>query len=191
MEMTMSEAVPVKDRWGETARRAAVEAKWLRTLAITLFIVALIMILVDLAAARPIRDLFTGQNAEGFSLGAAVRSIGPQLIRLGPAIALAWALWEAQAYLKRVEAGEVWAASTMKLIERVGECLIVATVLAVFVSPTLDHWVTDTKGGVGLHLESTDIVLGGLGIILVSIAKVLGDMLKTAGDLKADSDAIV
>ncbi len=180
----------MNDIWTATAQRAAAEAKWLRPLAITLFVIGLVMIVKGLAVsgAACAEDLMT--DGRRFSVACALRELGAKLIYAGPAIALLWALWDAQVYLKRLEQGEVFAPATMKLFARVGDSLIVAAVFTAIVSPTLIEW-TAGRGGFEFNLEPLPLTLFGLGVVLTAISRVLGDVLATAEAARADSDAIV
>ena len=180
----------MEDVWTTTARRAAAEAKWLRPVIITLFVIGLMMILKGLVVTGDScgEEVLAGEK--GFSWHCALREIGAKLIAAGPAIALLWALWETQAYLKRLENGEVWAPATMKLFERIGESLIVAAVWAALITPTLAIWVRH-ESGFELDLEPQTVTLAGLGVALTAIARVLGEVLAAAAAVKADSDAIV
>lgn len=178
------------DLWTATAQRAAAEARWLRPLILTLFVIGLISVLRHLVI---LRDACSGAVLAGekaFTLACALHELGLQLIAAGPALALLWALYETQAYLKRLEDGDVFAPSTMKLFARIGEALIMAAAWAVVIAPTLSQWVAG-HGGFDWQLDAKSITLGGLGIALVTIARVLGEVLASAEAAKADSDAVV
>lgn len=178
------------DIWTATAQRAAAEARWLRPLALTLFAIGVVMTAKEVAVIEHACVDETIGAARRFSLACAGREVGAKLVHAGPAIALLWALWEAQAYLKRMESGEVWAPSTMAMFGRIGECLLAAAVLLAVVTPTLTLWIAG-DGGLRWNLDPLTLTLGGLGIILIAIARVLGDVLETAAAAKADSDAII
>ena len=97
------------DAWTATAEKAAERARTLRPIAITLFAIGMAMIANDVVPVS--RECF-GVLVDGqrqFSALCVLQEVGPRLILAGPAIALVWALWEAQSYLKRVEDGAVWA----------------------------------------------------------------------------------
>jgi len=180
----------MSDIWTATAQRAAAEARWLRPLALTLFVMGLLMTLQGMAGSGDACVVDMAENGRRFSVACALREIGAGLVQAGPALALLWALWEAQAYLKRMESGEAWAPSTMKLFGRIGDCLLAAAIWMGVVTPTLSLWIAG-RGGFEWNLDATILTLGGLGIVLTAIARVLGDMLSTAEAAKADSDAIV
>lgn len=178
------------DIWTATAQRAAAEARWLRPMALTLFVIGLVATLPDLAVSRGACSADMMENVRRFSISCALREVGAALVQAGPTLALLWALWETQAYLKRMEAGDVWAPSTMTLFGRIGDCLLAAAIWAGVVTPTLSLWIAG-RGGVDWNLEPMTLTLGGLGVVLTAIARVLGDMLATAEAAKADHDAIV
>lgn len=180
----------MNDIWTSTAQRAAAEARWLRPLALTLFVIGLATTLPNVILSGDACVVGMTEGDRRFSISCALHGIGVALVHAGPTLALLWALWEAQAYLKRMEAGDVWAPSTMKLFGRIGDCLLAAAVWAGVVTPTLLLW-TAGSGGFDWNLEPMTLTLGGLGIVLTAIARVLGDMLATAKATKADNDAIV
>lgn len=178
------------DAWTATAEKAAEKARTLRPIAITLFAIGMAMIANDVVPAS--RECF-GVLVDGqkqFSVRCVLQEVGPRLILAGPAIALVWALWEAQSYLKRVEDGAVWAPATMKLFGRIGECLIAAAVWSSLFAPTLTAWVNE-RGPLAWQLDAPVVTLAGLGIVLIAIARVLGDVLAAAGQVKSDNDGIV
>lgn len=179
------------DAWTATAEKAAERARTLRPIAITLFAIGMAMIANDVVpVSRECFDvLIDGQRQ--FSALCVLQEVGPRLILAGPAIALVWALWEAQSYLKRVEDGAVWAPATMKLFGRIGECLIAAAVWSALFAPTLTAWVNERGGPLAWQLDAPIVTLAGLGIILIAIARVLGDVLTVAGQVKSDNDEIV
>lgn len=180
----------MNDLWTATAQRAASEAKWLRPVVITLFVIGLIMIVKGVVVTGDACGAEVLAGEQRFSIECALREVGAKLVYAGPAIALLWALWETQVYLKRLEAGEVWAPATMKLFERIGEALIIAAVWAAIITPTLALWIQH-EGGVQLDLEPQTVTLAGLGVALTAIARVLGEVLTAAAAAKADSDAIL
>lgn len=180
----------MEDVWTTTARRAAAEAKWLRPVILTLFAVGLVMIVKGLVVSGESCGAEVLAGEKSFSWHCALRELGAKLVDAGPAIALLWALWETQTYLKRLEDGEVWAPATMKLFERIGESLIIAAVWAALIAPTLALWIR-RESGFGLDLEPQTVTLAGLGVALTAIARVLGEVLSAAAAVKADSDAIV
>jgi hypothetical protein len=177
------------DPWTETATRAADEAEKLRPIAYGLFIVASIMIASEYLFLPIWAQV---QQTPTPSFLDAIRSVLKQSINAGAAISLTWALWEAQCYLKRLEQGQVWAISTIKFLERIGECLILAAIWTTLVAPNLHLW-TATPGGGGFdwQLESQSLILFGFGLLLDMIARVMGSVLQTANDLKTDNDGIV
>jgi Protein of unknown function (DUF2975) len=173
------------DPWTQTETRAAKEAEKLRPIAYGLFIIASITIAINylfqlwaLSQQTPVLSFFN-----------ALRNILRPLINAGGAISLTWALWEAQLYLKRLEQGKVWAISTIKFLERIGECLIVAAVWSGVIAPTLHVWAVK-HDGFDWQLESS-LILFVFGLLLDMIARVIGSVIQTANDLKTDNDGIV
>ena len=160
-------------------------------MAIGLFAVSLLMIAHEAAAVQTKCALSMIEEHGRFSLACGVSEWGRKLLVVAPALSLTWALFEVQAYLKRIEDGAVWAPSTMKLLGRIGECLITTAVLSSVVLPTVSLWINDGHGGFDWHLEAETLALGGLGIALEVIARVLGDVLQAAATIKADHDEIV
>jgi Protein of unknown function (DUF2975) len=175
------------DSWTKTETRAAKEAEKLHPIAYGLFIIASITIATEYLF-QPIWA--QSQQTPIPSFFDALRNILKQSINAGAAISLTWALWEAQQYLKRLKQGQVWAISTIKFLERIGECLIVSAVWSIAIAPTLHVWVI-RHGGFDWQLESQSLILFGFGLLLDMIARVMGSVLQTAFELKTDNDGIV
>jgi Protein of unknown function (DUF2975) len=175
------------DLWKQTETRAATEAQKLRPIAYGLFIIASVTIASEYLFLPIWAQV---QQTPTPSFLDAIRSILKQSINAGVTISLTWALWEAQLYLKRLEQGQVWTISTIKFLERIGECLIVSAVWSVVIAPTLHVWVI-THGGFDWQLESQSLILFGFGLLLDMIARVMGSVLQTANELKTDNDGIV
>lgn len=179
----------MRGSWDETAARAAEQARSLRPLALVLFAAGMAMIAAEVAVVG-YDCVVPADGPRGVSTLCVIRSIGSRLVLAGPAIALVWALWEAQAYLKRLEDGAVWAPQTMRLFERIGECLTAAAAWSAVIAPTLSAWI-DERATFDWHLDASIVTLAGLGTVLIAISRVLGDVLETAGRLKSDADEIV
>jgi Protein of unknown function (DUF2975) len=175
------------DLWTQTETRAAEEAKKLRPIAQVLFVGALSLITSEYFV-QPSWDQLRQAPVPSFL--EAINQILKLWINAGAAISLAWALWEAQLYLKRLEQGKIWAISTIKFLERIGECLIVSAVWTTLIAPTLQFWAA-MRGGFDWQLDAQSLILFGLGLLLAVIARVFGSVLQTANELKTENDGIV
>ena len=175
------------DSWTQTETRAAKEAEKLRPIAYGLFVIGSILIATE-HLFYPIWAQLQQTPLPSFSQ--AIHNILKKSINAGAAISLTWALWEAQQYLGRLEQGKVWAISTIKFLEGIAECLIVAAVWTTLIAPTLQVWVA-RRGGFDWQLESQSLILFGFGLLLDVIARVIGSVLQTANELKTDNDGIV
>ena len=179
MKLTTSDSV-----WAATSQHAGEKAKALRPLALTLFIVALAMIGAKHLVGPVIGAIKGGGGFAWWQI------INVALVDAAPALALSWGLLEMYRYLGRVEAGQVWAADSMIILARAGDCLWAAAVwLAVF-GPTLHTWIK-MDGRFDVQIDATVVALAGLGILLSATARMLGRVLAAAAAIKADSDAIV
>ncbi len=176
------------DPWTETATRAAAEAKYLRPIAQALLILAILMIVSQYFAQPAWEEI---RRAPTPSFLDALNQWLLKIINAGSAVALTWALWETQGYLKKLKQGAIWSVSTMQFFGRIGECLIASAVWATLISPTITGWATEFRGGFQWHLESQSLVLLGLGLLMSLLARVIGTAFQTANDLKADHDGII
>jgi Protein of unknown function (DUF2975) len=165
--------------WTLTATWAAEKAKTLRPISEVLLVVALLLISFEYFV-QPIWAQLN--NAPQPSWWQVLNQCLRQLAGAGAAIALVWALWETRSYLHRLEKGAVWSVSTITFLERIGECLIVSAIWEI--------WI-DGRGGFKLQLESSSMVLFGLGLLMTLIAQVFARTLKTANQLKTENEEIV
>ncbi|MBL8549097.1 MAG: DUF2975 domain-containing protein [Hyphomonadaceae bacterium] len=171
--------------WQEAVVRAAAEASRLQPLAGFLLLAAALLI-VGQYVLGPMADAFNSHDSDDW--GHVLRSV----IEAAPAVALAWALWETRRYLARLARGDVWGPATTQLLGRVGDSLLYAAALSVFVVPNLQSW-TDGGfgGGFSFNLEAQDLVLAGLGLLLSLIGRVVRNVVEVAATLKAENDQIV
>lgn len=181
------------DPLATAAASAAAEAKRLRPWVFGLFVLAIVLIVSAIASdgISSTAHLREARAAgEPFEWRDALHAILRQVLMAAPAFALATALWYAQDYLKRLEKGELWTVSTSALVKEIGGSLVTASVLSVAVVPTALGWV---EGGNAFRtdLESGFVVLGGLGLALIVIGRVLHDAIVAAGSLKSEHDQIV
>ena len=174
--------------WQQTAARAAAEARWLGLVATVLFAIATLLIATEYFVL-PVWKIIN--NPPLPSASQALRQILFPWVYAGTAISLTWALWEARLYLRRLEQGEFWVASTMAFWERIGECLLVGGIWTVLVAPTVHMWVSGRHGGFDSNPNAASLVLLGLGLFLTVMARVLSQVLSTAEGLKADNDLVV
>jgi Protein of unknown function (DUF2975) len=175
-----------KDKWEDAVIRAAAEASRLQPLA-TALLVGAILVLVGGGIMDPI--VFNARDA-GYSSSEAFQEVARNLLEASPAIALIWGLAETRSYLGRLARGEVWGPATMTMLGRVGDALLSAAVLAIFVAPTLAEWV---HGSVGAHVDwdAGYLALAGLGLLLTLISRVVRNVVEVAAALKAENDEIV
>jgi hypothetical protein len=173
-------------QWEDAVIRAAAEASRLQPLA-TALLVASVLVLAGSGIAEPI---VFGAREGDYSMAEGVREALRNLLRASPAIALIWGLVETRGYLGRIARGEVWGPATMQLLGRVGDALVAAAVLALFISPTIEHWV---DGSIDMRAEwdAGYLALAGLGLLLTLIARVVRNVVDVATALKRESDEIV
>lgn len=175
-----------KQKWEDAVVRAAAEASRLEPLATALLVGAILV----LAGNGILEPLFFGRGDEGPPLSEMLHMSGRNLLEASPAIALIWGLAETRSYLGRLAKGEVWGPATMQMLGRVGDALLSASVLAIFIAPTLMDWI---EGSVGLRTDwdAGYIALAGLGLLLTLISRVVRNVVEVAAALKAENDEIV
>ncbi len=105
-------------------------------------------------------------------------------------IALGWGLWSANAYLRRVENGELWSADALAIFARIGDALWATAGWLIVFAPTLKGWIA-MEHRLVVDVEPLSLALAGLGVALSAIARVFGHALRAAADLKAENEAIV
>ena len=173
-------------QWEDAVIRAAAEASRLQPLA-TALLVASLLVLAGSGIMEPI--VFGARDPE-YSTADGIREALRNLLRASPAIALIWGLLETRVYLGRLARGEVWGPATMQLLGRVGDALVAAVVLAMFVAPTLEQWV---EGDIGMRADwdAGYLALAGLGLLLTLISRVVRNVVEVATALKRESDEIV
>lgn len=173
-------------QWEDAVIRAAAEASRLQPLATALLVASLLV----LAGSGIVEPIWFGAREEGYSTTEAIQEALDNLLRASPAIALIWGLVETRGYLGRLARGEVWGPATMQLLGRVGDALVAAAVLAMFISPTLQQWVA---GDIGMRAEwdAGYLALAGLGLLLTLISRVVRNVVEVATALKRESDEIV
>lgn len=177
-----------KDKmWEDAVVRAAAEASRLEPLATALLIGA-ILVLAGSGILEPI--FFNAYEDTAPPMAEMLRQAGHNLLEASPAIALIWGLAETRTYLGRLAKGEVWGPATMKMLGRVGDALLAAAVLALFIAPTISEWV---EGSVGMRADwdAGYLALAGLGLLLTLIARVVRNVVEVAAALKQESDEIV
>ena len=175
-----------KQKWEDAVVRAAAEASRLEPLATALLVGAILA----LAGSGVLEPLFFGRGDEGPPMGEMLRESGRNLLEASPAIALIWGLAETRSYLGRLAKGEVWGPATMQMLGRVGDALLSASVLAIFIAPTLQEWV-DGSVGMRAHWDAGYIALAGLGLLLTLISRVVRNVVEVAAALKQENDEIV
>jgi Protein of unknown function (DUF2975) len=173
--------------WTLTATWAAEKAKILRPISEVLLVVALGLITSEYFVQPTWAEL---KNAPRLTWWQGLSEWLLHLVEAGAAIALVWALWETKSYLHRLEKGAVWSVSTITFLERIGECLIASAVWKTLIAPTIDFWMSG-HGGFKWHLESSSLVLFGLGLLMALIAQVFARTLNTANQLKTENEEIV
>lgn len=175
-----------KQKWEDAVVRAAAEASRLEPLATALLVGAL-LVLAGSGIAEPL--IFNARDAD-YSMAEAVRESARNLLQASPAIALIWGLAETRSYLGRLARGEVWGPATMQMLGRVGDALLAASALAIFIAPTIMEWV---DGSVGMRAEwdAGYIALAGLGLLLTLISRVVRNVVEVAAALKQENDEIV
>jgi hypothetical protein len=173
-------------KWEDAVVRAAAEASRLEPLA-TALLVGAILVLAGSGILEPL--VFSGRE-DGYSTAEGLREAGRNLLRASPALALIWGLAETRTYLGRLAKGEVWGPATMQMLGRVGDALLSAAVLAIFIAPTVGEWV---EGEIGMRADwdAGYLALAGLGLLLTLISRVVRNVVEVAAALKAENDEIV
>jgi Protein of unknown function (DUF2975) len=177
-----------KDKmWEDAVVRAAAEASRLEPLATALLIGA-ILVLAGSGILEPI--IYNAHEDTAPPMADMLRQAGHNLLDASPAIALIWGLAETRTYLGKLAKGEVWGPATMQMLGRVGDALLAAAVLALFIAPTIQDWV---EGSVGMRADwdAGYLALAGLGLLLTLIARVVRNVVEVAAALKQESDEIV
>lgn len=177
-----------KQKWEDAVVRAAAEASRLEPLATALLIGA-ILVLAGSGILEPI--FFNARIEDGAPpMSEMLREAGRNLLDASPAIALIWGLAETRSYLGRLAKGEVWGPATMQMLGRVGDSLLAAAILALFIAPTIQEWV---DGSVGMRAEwdAGYLALAGLGLLLTLISRVVRNVVEVAAALKQENDEIV
>lgn len=176
---------PRASAWSDAVVRAAAEASRLQPLATFLFAAAMLLI-VGQHAAEPMAYVFEETDKRE-----ALRELARHVLEAAPAIILSLALWETRAYLGRLAKGELWGASTARLLGRVGETLLLAALASVLIVPTLSNWIEGHFGGFNYDFRADDLCLAGVGLLLSLISRVIGNVVQVAASLKAENDQIV
>ena len=171
--------------WEDAVVRAAAEASRLQPLAWFLALAAALSIVGEYFAAPAADAIMSGGD---WAIVAEQAARG--LIEAGPAVALVWGLFETAHYLGRLARGEVWGPATMALLGKVGEAIVAAAVLAMFIGPTVEAWIT-SSGAFQAHFEPLWIALAGLGLVLALISRVVRNVVAVAAALKAENEQIV
>jgi hypothetical protein len=180
--------VQQKDKmWEDAVVRAAAEASRLEPLATAILVGALLV----LAGSGILEPIFFNMQEEGAPpMSEMLRQAGRNFLEASPAIALIWGLAETRTYLGKLAKGEVWGPATMQMLGRVGDALLAAAVLALFIAPTLMEWV-DGSVGMRVDWDAGYLALAGLGLLLTLISRVVRNVVEVAASLKQENDEIV
>lgn len=173
-------------KWEDAVVRAAAEASRLEPLATALLIGALLV----LAGGGILEPIVFNARDPDYATGERVREALRNLLEASPAIALIWGLAETRTYLGKLAKGEVWGPATMQMLGRVGDALLAAAALAIFIAPTVAQWV---EGSFGAYpdWDAGYLALAGLGLLLTLIARVVRNVVEVAAALKQENDEIV
>lgn len=179
--------LPKTDPWTQTITQAVQEAQWLRPVALTLFCFSLLLVSGEHFTQPNGYELRTGQFSTGWQ---SIHEYLMRMLKALPAFALAWVLWDTQAYLKKLEQGHIWSATSLNYFRRIGESLLAYALLSSLMVPTIQAW-TEQRGPFKWHLESSTLILFGLGLFLMTMARLFSQALATASTLKTDSESII
>jgi hypothetical protein len=186
MQLSEGYAVQQNQKWEDAIVRAAAEASRLEPLATALLIGALLA----LAGSGIAEPIIFGSRDPDYSIGEGVRSALRNLLDASPAIALIWGLAETRTYLGRLAKGEVWGPATMQMLGRVGDALLAASVLALFIAPTIADWVEGSPS-MRWDWDAGYLAIAGLGLLLTLISRVVRNVVEVAAALKQENDEIV
>jgi hypothetical protein len=173
-----------RDMWRDSVVRAAAEASRLQPLA-TILLTAAVLLILGQYVIEPLNSAYRDRMEFDF------RDFLRSFVEAGPPVALAWALWDTRGYLGRLSKGEVWGPATALLLGRVGDSLLWAAALGMFVVPSLQNWIDGGFSGFDWRFDAEYLVLAGLGLLLSLIARVVRNVVEVAAALKAENDEIV
>jgi hypothetical protein len=131
-------------------------------------------------AYMPLKAVFlsVGTNA----LGGAAGHLGEAAIAALPALALLGALWQARRLFNSFATGQILSVETGKALTRLGDLLVVSTVLWFVFGPAVDYH----EPAFGPYL-SASIMLGCIGLAI----RLVGRVIDMAAAIKVDHDQIV
>ncbi len=116
------------------------------------------------------------------ALGNALDQLGVTALGALPALALLGAVWQARRLFKSFASGKILSVEAGKALTRLGDWLVISTVLMFFFGPAGEH----PDAAFGLYL-STTIMLGCIGLAI----RLVGRVIDMAAAIKFDHDQIV
>jgi hypothetical protein len=128
----------------------------------------------------PLKAVILSVGTDG--LGEATQRLGETALAALPALALLGALWQARRLFNSIASGEILSVETGKALTRLGDLLVLSTVLWFFFGPAVDYH----EPAFGPYL-SASIVLGCIGLAL----RLVGRVIDMAAGIKIEHDQIV
>jgi hypothetical protein len=162
-----------------SAEKVQKESAALKRLFSWLFGAGLFLIFSEIAY-MPLKAIFLSLGTDG--LGSAAGRLGETAIAAIPALALLGAVWQARRLFDSFASGQILSAEAGKALTRLGDLLVVSTVLWFFFGPATDYH----EPSFGPYL-SASIMLGCIGLAI----RLVGRVVNMAAVIKIDNDQIV
>jgi hypothetical protein len=131
-------------------------------------------------AYLPLKTIFLSLGTD--ALGSAAGQLGETVVTALPALALLGAVWQARRLFSSFASGQILSAEAGKALTRLGDLLVVSTVLWFFFGPATDR----QEPVFGAYLSAT-IMLGCIGLAI----RLVGRVVDLAAVIKVDHDQIV
>jgi hypothetical protein len=160
------------------ADRFRAQCRWLRRA--TLFVLVMLALVYLLGAAGMPWVVRSAPDRDPLTLGLL------RLVFALPAMGYLWALWAVQDALGRLAAGELFHATVVRALRRIGAGVLAGALLSVVGVTNLGRWITGGEGSY-LYFDPSGIVLGVVGAALILLARVV----EQAGRLQAELDEIL
>ena len=181
---------------GESVRQqVGVRARWLGAAAVYLFCAVVVGIvfsdfLKPLLAQLPVWREAGANRTTDVPVWEFMRWLSLRALLAAPALVLASAIWATHKFLQRLGAGDWHSGGATALLRRIGGSLLLSAALSAAIVPTLSLWL-QARGGFDLSLNTSVLALGVLGGLLIVVADVLGEALRSAEALRTENDGFI
>lgn len=129
---------------------------------------------------RPLKAIFFSVGTG--ALGNALDQLAVTALAALPALALLGAVWQARRLFKSFAGGQILSVEAGKALTRLGDWLVISTVLMFLFGPAGDH----PDAAFGLYI-STTVMLGCIGLAI----RLVGRVVDMAAEIKLEHDQIV